>query len=91
MNEAEIIIKKYKGKSGGFATKETYRYSAYLETKKGRHCLDAWQCGGWGYAKKQYALDAAQPFFDLLDIPIKYTHEVASTTTKFEEKEEDTA
>lgn len=68
-----IKVLKYRGKSGGFATQETDRWTVSLvnEEKELEISLDSFMSEGYGYSTLEYALQSAQPYFELLDIPIR--------------------
>lgn len=80
---AYIKIVKYKGRAGGFAHTETDRYSTYLvnEDKNFEHCIDEWQCSGFGYSKLSYATQVAEPYRKLFDLPTKFFERKEETKT----------
>lgn len=68
-----IKVLKYKGKSGGFALLETDRWSVSLVNDEiGKEIsLNGFMCDGYGYSKRNSAMEVARPYAELLDVPIK--------------------
>lgn len=67
-----IKVLKYKGKSGGFAQSETDRWSVSLvnEEKEMEISLNSSMSEGFGFSERRYAMERAQPYADLLGLPI---------------------